>query len=245
MGVVDGRAERPEDRQHFHGRHAPALGGQRSETLRQGGPVDVLHDHEVGVVDDIEVDDAHDVGMPKSGDRSCLGLEAGANGGVPSHVRVQHLDGHGLLQPGMRGLVHRGHAAPAHELGDRVAPQSATDHVLCRGARRDLVSAGVAEGRPRGDGMPARRALRHGGPQRRECKGKRSSALSRRHGTRRAGRRLALRSPTRDCCAWCLPVVCASSVPRVTVPAATAGRQRGSEGRGGAHRGFGLPLKAG
>ena len=89
--------------------------------------VDVLHDHEVDVVDAVEVDDAHDVGVTQGRDRARLLLEPAEQVGVGRHVRVQHLDRHGLLETGVRGPVDRGHAAAADERGDLVAAQRAAD----------------------------------------------------------------------------------------------------------------------
>ena len=112
------------------------------------------------LVDAVEVDDPHDVGVPEGGDRPRLLLEPAEQVGIGGHVGVQHLDGHGLFQARVRGLVHGGHAAPAHERRDLVAAQLATDQILCH---RSLPRLSFA-GRRRTLATDARAALATLGP---------------------------------------------------------------------------------
>ena len=86
--------------------------------LRQGGQrgaVHELHDHEVEAVGAVEVVHLHDVGVPQRGHGPRLAAETGHEGGVGGQVGVQELEGHGAVEARVVGLVHGGHAAPAHQ----------------------------------------------------------------------------------------------------------------------------------
>ena len=101
-----------------------AVGVQRAlgaEDLRQGAPVDVLHDDEVGAVGLAPVVDADDVGVVEVGGRRGLPPEALHEGGVGGELGEQDLHGDGPVEQLVAGEEHLGHAAAAEPAVQLVA----------------------------------------------------------------------------------------------------------------------------
>jgi len=82
-------------------REATPLGDEFAEARREGEAFDELHDHEVLLVDVVEVDDAHDAGVAQGRDRLRLVLEPDRQGSVSSAIRD------GPLQRGLGDIRSR------------------------------------------------------------------------------------------------------------------------------------------
>ena len=93
------------------------------EVVAQRTALQVVHDHEVVVVLDANVDDAHDVRVLQAPGRTRLALEARHDILIVDQVPVKHLDDYKALHARLKGPVDFGHSALCHALDQFIFAQ--------------------------------------------------------------------------------------------------------------------------
>ncbi len=93
------------------------------QSVGEGVPFDVLHDHEVDAVLAADVVKSADVGVIQAGDGTGFSLESLPDFGMAGYVRRKDFDGDGAIEPGVFGLVDFTHATCTERCEDFVGTQ--------------------------------------------------------------------------------------------------------------------------